>query len=101
MTYRILVEKNRAGGFQATALDLPEIRVVAGSREQALAELRATLAERFSTAEIVELEIPQASPQKEHSWKRFAGVFEDEPLFDEVQEAIEADRRADGEDNAV
>jgi len=28
-----------------------------------------------------------------HSWKRFAGMFEDEPLFDEVLEDIEAQRR--------
>ena len=73
---------------------------MATTRQQALAKLQALLAKRLSKAEIVEVEIPQASSETEHSWKRFAGMFEDEPLFDEVLEEIEAHRReidADGE----
>ncbi len=93
MTYSILVEESGRHGFQATALGMPECRAVAKTREQALARLRAALAERLSKAEIVEVEIPQQSSQTEHSWKRFAGMFEDEPLFDEVLEEIEAHRR--------
>ncbi len=94
MTYSILVEENGADGFQATALGLPECRAVAITRDQALAKLRAALAKRLSKAEIVEVEIPQ-SAQAEHSWERFAGMFEDEPLFDQVLEDIEARRRED------
>ncbi len=47
-----------------------------------------------------EKEIPEQSSEAEHSWKRFAGMFEDEPLFDEVLAEIEAHRRefdADGD----
>ncbi len=72
---------------------MPDCRVVAVTREQALAKLRAALAKRLSTAEMVEVEIPRPSSQAEHSWKKFAGMFEDEPLFDEVVEDIEARRR--------
>ncbi len=90
MTYSILVEENDSDSFQAI---LPECRVVATTRQQALAELCAVLAKRLSEADIVEAEIPQQSSQTEHSWKRFAGMFEDEPLFDEVLEEIEAHRR--------
>ena len=32
---------------------------------------------------------------KEHCWKRFAGMFENDPLFEEVLEDIEAQRRED------
>lgn len=38
-------------------------------------------------------EVPEQSSEAEHSWKRFAGMFEEEPLFDEVLEEIEAYRR--------
>ncbi len=93
MTYSILVEENDSDSFQAIALGLPECRVVATTRKQALAELRAVLAKRLSKAEIIEVEIPKSALQAEHSWKRFAGMFEDEPLFDEVLEEIEAHRR--------
>jgi hypothetical protein len=99
MTYSVLVEKNGGENFQATALGLPDCRVEASTREQALVKLRAVLAQRLSNAEIVEVEVPQAAPA-EHSWKRFAGMFENEPLFDEVLEEIAAQRRADGENVA-
>ena len=97
MTYSVLVEENGVDGFQAIALGLPECRVVAVTREQALTKLRAALAERLSKAEVVEVEIPRQSAQTEHSWKKFAGMFEDEPLFGEVLEDIEARRREDSE----
>lgn len=100
MTYSVLLEENGRDGFQATALGLPECRAVASTRDQALAKLRAALAERLSKAEIVEVEISPQTSRQEHSWRRFAGMFEDEPLFDEVLEEIEAHRRdvdTDGE----
>ena len=100
MTYSILVEETGSDGFHAIALGLPECRAVATTRQQALAKLRVLLAKRLSKAEIVEVEIPQATPEAEHSWQRFAGMFENEPLFDEVLDEIEAHRRevdADGE----
>ncbi len=93
MTYSILVEESTSDGFLAIALGLPECRAVATTRQQALAKLRALLAKRLSKAEIVEVEIPQATAETVHSWERFAGMFEDEPLFDEVLEEIEAHRR--------
>jgi predicted RNase H-like HicB family nuclease len=93
MTYNILVEENSRNSFQATVLGLPDCHVVAASREQALAKLRGALAKRLSKAEAVEIEIPQQPAEAEHPWKKFAGIFEDEPLFDEVLEEIEAHRR--------
>jgi hypothetical protein len=97
MTYSVLVEENGGESFQAIALGLPDCRVVAATRELALTKLRAALVQRLAKAEIVEVEIPQEA-QAEHAWKRFAGMFEDEPLFDEVLEDIEAQRQADVED---
>lgn len=44
---------------------------------------------------MLEVEILREASLPEHSWKRFAGMFEDEPLFDEVLEDIEARRRED------
>ncbi len=40
--------------------------------------------------EIVQLEIPL--PEPEHPWMKFAGMYKDNPLFDEVQDYIKADR---------
>ncbi len=92
MTYSVLVEENSDHGFRATALGFPECRTVAQTREQALLELQSLLAERLSKAEIVEVELPQQT-RNEHTWKKFAGMFHDQSLFDETIEAIEVHRR--------
>lgn len=100
MTYSILLEETGNDSFHAIALGLPDCRAVAPTRQQALAKLRVLLARRLSKAEIVEIEIPQAASPAEHAWKPFAGMFENEALFDEVLEEIEAHRRhidADGD----
>jgi predicted RNase H-like HicB family nuclease len=95
MTYNILVEENGGNSFQATVLGLSDCRAVAATGEQALAKLREALAQRLAKAEIVEVEVPQQARRKEHSWKRFAGMFENDPLFEEVLEDIAAQRRED------
>jgi len=99
MTYSILVEETGSDVFHAIALGLPDCRAVATTRQKALAKLRTLLAKRLSKAEIIEVEIPQTTVQARHSWNRFAGMFEAEPLFDEVLNEIEANRQevnADG-----
>jgi hypothetical protein len=46
---------------------------------------------RLEKAEIVTLEIDP--PKAEHPWMKFAGMFKDDPQFDEMLAYIEADRR--------
>ena len=47
--------------------------------------------ERLNRAEIVPLEIEPA--QSAHPWLKFAGIFKDNPLFDDVLTEIETYRR--------
>jgi predicted RNase H-like HicB family nuclease len=49
------------------------------------------LRKRLSEVEVVPLEIDL--PENANPWVRFAGMFQDDPLFDEVVEEMEADRR--------
>ncbi|MEB3343239.1 hypothetical protein [Okeania sp.] len=46
---------------------------------------------RLEKVEIVSLEIER--PKPEHPWMKFAGMFKDDPDFEEVQAFIEEDRR--------
>ena len=89
MTYEIVVENGR-DGYTATVMGWPSCIAKAPTREQALARLRDDLSRRLTDVEIVSLDL---GSQPEHPMLRFAGVFEDDPLFDEVVEEIEAYRR--------
>ncbi len=91
MTYRVVLEKKQAEGYKATVLGWPECTASAASREQTLEMLRENLRERLSDTEIVDLELDD--PRPDRPWRKFAGMFKDNPLLDEVVEEIEAYRR--------
>ena len=91
MTYRVVLERKQAAGFKATVLGWPECTASAASREQTLEMLRENLRKRLAEIEIVDLEVDV--PRSDRPWRKFAGMFKDNPLLDEVVEEIEAYRR--------
>ncbi len=100
MTYSAVVENDQGRSYRATVLGWPDCTVAGATREEALAKLRAALRRRLSEVEIVPLEIDL--PENTNPWVRFAGMFQDDPLFDEIVEEMEADRRVlDAEEGLV
>lgn len=89
LNYDVLIENQEDGGVSATVLGLPDFQGSGVTKEEALKKLIQLLQER--KPEIVTLEIEP--PQTEHPWMKFAGMFKDDPQFDEVLAYIEADRR--------
>lgn len=91
----ILLEHNSQGNAMiATVLELPNCRAEAPTRQQALEELKKQVLARLEKAEILSLELqPPPVQQPENPWMKFAGVFKDDPDFDEFQQAIQDYRR--------
>ena len=97
MTYDVLLE-NGGQRYQATVLGLPSCSTEGATREEALRRLRTLLRKRLSKAEIVQLELEDPEPDP---MLKFAGVFKDDPLFDEVEEEIRAYRREIDADEGI
>ncbi|WP_293123893.1 type II toxin-antitoxin system HicB family antitoxin [Okeania sp. SIO1I7] len=91
LNYPVLIEAIETGEYRATILGWPECQAIGKNRDQALIQLRQIVTARLEKAEIVSLEIER--PKPEHPWMKFAGMFKDDPDFDEVQAFIEEDRR--------
>ena len=89
--YSILIETFKTGGYRATALGLPNCRAKGATREIALQNVRELLTTRLSQSEIVAVKID--SPQAEHPWMQFAGMFQTENHFEEMQADIQAYRQ--------
>ena len=83
MTYSIVVE-NRQGGYRATVMGWPDCIATGRTRAEALAQLRADLRQRLADVEIVSMDMD--AEQQTHPMLQFAGVFKDDPLFDEVMD---------------
>ena len=90
-TYDILLENLDKKGYTARVLAWPDCVVEAPTREAALMQIRAMILERLAKAEIVTLEI---QPEEvNHPWLKFAGMWKDDPDFDEFQAEIARYRR--------
>ncbi len=90
LNYSVLIEQ-KGGGYQATVWGLPDCQVFAANREDALKKIHELVNIRLQNVEIVTREIEL--PKPEHPWMKFAGMFKDDPQFDDVLADIEAHRR--------
>lgn len=86
MTYSVLLRNNPKGGYLATALAWPNFEIEAPTREEALAQMRTTIANLLSKGEIVELEIPMGQAMRSSTYTETFGMFRDDPTFSEFVE---------------
>jgi hypothetical protein len=95
MQIQVLVEPVVGNGYRATA-GLPLGQSAEGATaEEAVQRLRQAIEGRLSNGvRVVTLEVPAI----DNPWLRIAGIFKDDPLFDEWQEAIADYRRQIDED---
>lgn len=91
LKYDVMVEQTNGKGYTARLLAWPETVVEAPTREKALQQMRALLLERLAKADIVTLEIQPT--EIGHSWAPFAGMWADDPSFEEFQAEIQRYRR--------
>jgi len=97
MQINVLVEPLNGEGFRATGSAPFDIVADGSTREEALAHLTDKLMARMSGgAEVVALEVGVP----ENPWLKMAGMYKDDPLFDDWQEAIREYRdRIEMDDN--
>ena len=63
------------------------------TEEDAMFRLKDALAERMQNGvHLVDFAWPQYATDADHPWKRLAGIFKDDPTFDEWEEAIRENR---------
>ena len=87
MTYYVVIENGNHGNYTAQVLGWPDTTVKGSSRQEVLTTIQQRISTRLKQAEVVPLEVESFVPS-EHPWMKFAGMFEDEPMFDDVLEHI-------------
>jgi predicted RNase H-like HicB family nuclease len=90
-SYEVLIEHQPEGQVSATLLGWQDCQVQGATKEEALNKLRHLLTTRLQNTEIVSLDIE--IPNSEHPWMKFAGMFKDDPDFEDVLADIKAYRR--------
>ncbi len=91
MKIPVLIEPIANVGFRAIGGPPFEVTAQGATQDEALARLREAIDHRMVLGSIV---VPfEIDASNENPWAAVAGMFRDEPLFDEWQEAIDGYRR--------
>jgi predicted RNase H-like HicB family nuclease len=92
MEMLVLIEPVAGGGYRAKSGEPLALTAQGGTRDEALRKLRELLRERLqSGAEVISLELPGLTAP--NPWAELAGMFKDDPYFDEFVEATAENRR--------
>jgi hypothetical protein len=91
MAIEVFVERIGKGRFRATSGGAVRARVEARSRDAAIAKLKQHVDKRLRKGELVSVEL--AAPVQPHPLAEFAGMFQDDPIFDEVVKKMAENRR--------
>lgn len=92
MTTPIFVERLPNNGYMARALDFPDCAGRGATKEEAIAQVQTALTQRLAQGEIVYLNVATSQPTG-NPWIDHAGIFKDDPTWDEFQAAVAAFRR--------
>ncbi len=90
-SYSVLIEQEPEGQISATLLGWQDCQTKGDTKQEALNKLHQLLTNRLQNTEIVSLEVE--IPQSQHPLLKFAGMFQDDPDFEEVLTDIETYRR--------
>jgi hypothetical protein len=86
------------GQVLARVLELPDCQVEAATEDQAIADLRQLINHRLAKAKLLQVEIPlPPSDHVENPWAEYAGIFEDDPDFAKIAEALRSERELEEE----
>lgn len=91
LRYDVLIENKVEGGVEATVLGWQDCQARGSTKAEALERLGKLLTARLQNTEIVSLEIDL--PKPEHPWMKFAGMFKDDPDFEDLLADIAAYRQ--------
>jgi hypothetical protein len=95
MQIPVFLERIKGNGYRVRGMEPLAVSARGTTREEALAKLRVKIQAKLKNGvELVGLEVGSQA----HPWMPLAGMFKDDPLFDDWQKAIEDYRRKVGED---
>jgi predicted RNase H-like HicB family nuclease len=92
MEYTVLIQSKR-GGFTATIPILPECRAQGKTEKEALAKVRACAQEVLTKSKFVKLNLPENGHNEDDPWLAMAGMWRDDPTWDEYQRLIKKHRK--------
>lgn len=93
MQYTVVIQRLRNGGYSASVPTLPMCRSRAATEKEALAKIHAAISTQLQRTKIVQLEVKTNGKAAPNPWNAIIGMFENDPIFDEVEKEISMSRK--------
>lgn len=93
MEYTVLIQPQRNGSFEAIIPALPSCRSRGTTEEEALSKLRLSLRELLQRSKITSIELQERKPNAHDPWQEMAGMWREDPTWDEYQRLIKKNRK--------
>lgn len=90
--WNILLESQDDGCTIATVLEVPNLQTKDTTRQGAIEKVRQLLQKRLAKAEIIQISLPKKTSNHENYVMKFAGIFENDPDFQEIMLEMQAER---------
>ena len=92
MTYAVILRK-RNEKYIARVREWPEVVIEENSREDAIAHIKTDLSAYLSQPpEVIQIDVESAT-SGEHPWLQFAGMWADDPTWQDFLDEVEASRK--------
>jgi predicted RNase H-like HicB family nuclease len=92
MQYTVVIQPHRTGGFIATVPTLPGCRSRGMTEDEVITKIRAAIAKQLKHTKIVQVEVEGNGVVPKNPWDSIIGMFENDPIFEEVDRRIKQDR---------
>ena len=92
MMYNVLLTKQPNNLYTARVMSLPDVIVSGTDDAEVLARVRAAIAHMHANSRLVQVEAPPLAEMSDDPWLRFAGMWEDDPDWDQFQFEVHAFR---------
>lgn len=89
MQYQVFVQSQSEQHFVASVVGMPHLIGEGQTEAEAISKAKMLLEEQLATGKIVTIEVTPKNPSSESvASMRYAGIFEDDPTFDDFMEKL-------------
>jgi hypothetical protein len=92
MQFTILLRPQEDGSVEETVPAIPGLAVSGRDHDRALDLARCAIAEAIESGEVAVIEVPAPTEPTKNSWLATAGIFADDPTWDEFVAEMKAAR---------
>ncbi|MGB3654353.1 MAG: type II toxin-antitoxin system HicB family antitoxin [Rivularia sp. (in: cyanobacteria)] len=93
MQYQIFIQSKK-DNFIASVVGMPNVMVEANTEEEAISKAKSELQAQLATGKFVTVEVnPQEITDGERNQIKYAGIFANDPTFDDFMDKLAAIRK--------